>query len=225
MVIIGSIFRDAEQYVPRYFEQIDRLRDVVDDVRLVICEGDSDDDTFDALADRITASDYLIKFDHGGPKYGSVDNPDRWRQLAQVCNVVMGSIASRVKDDDSVIYVESDLIWTADTFTQLLEDLNFVGAVAPMSIYGKTNGWYETWGATKDGVAFTPDPPYHPSLDGEPDFVLTPIDTMGSCIATRGAFARSARFSPVDCIRGYSRDLARLAGGLFLDRTVAVFHP
>ena len=50
------------------------------------------DGTFDALSSLLVdhaSDDILLKVDHGGPKFGSIDHPQRWAQLALCCNAVM----------------------------------------------------------------------------------------------------------------------------------------
>lgn len=216
-VVIGSIFRDSTGYLDRYFAQVQALAEHVS-IKLVVAEGDSTDGTFGALADALTTDDTLLKVDHGGPKYGSVDHADRWWRIAKVCNAVMAAIPPGM----DVIYVESDIIWDASTMLGLLNDLREVPAVAPMCFQGER--FYDVWGHRGlDGRRFDPWPPYHPALEATTDR-LVPIASAGSCIVMRADVAGQVRFGINDCIIGLGRDLQQ-TGGLYLDRELHVTHP
>lgn len=216
-VIVASIFRDSSDYLNRYFEQVDALEEHLP-VQLVVAEGDSTDDTWRMLEASLEDDDVLIKKEHGGPKFGSVDHQDRWWRIALVCNAVMEQIPD---DGRPVIYVESDLMWPVETMLTLLDDLERVSAVAPLSM--KDGRFYDIWGHRGlDGHRFSPHPPYHPDLEGAEG--LVPIGSAGSCVVMRGDVAQKVRFGENDCIVGLGRDLQQ-NGGLYLDPRVAVHHP
>lgn len=222
-VNLTSIFRDSVEYVDRYFEQVAKLEaHLGEEVRLVLAEGDSTDDTYEAISEHLVDhanGDELLKVDHGGPKYGSVDNPDRWARIAMVCNRVMEAASAYLGPK---IYVESDLIWTPQTMEQLLEDLAVVPAVAPLSM--RHGSFYDIWGHRGlDGERFQSAPPYHPSINGAP---LVEIGSAGSCVVMREEVARVARFGELDCIVGLGRDIRYNAkASLWLDTRVQVEHP
>lgn len=222
MLVVASIFRNAERYVDRYFEQIDRLRQEMP-VRLVIAEGDSTDDTLTLLERKIGDKDTLLKVDHGGPEFDSIDHPTRWAQIAYVCNAVLDQLA--MKDKDRLIYVESDLAWPVDTMLRLHADLDTVSAVAAMSIQASTGHFYDTWGHVGlDGEPFSHYPPFHPSIANLNHGALTAIQSAGSCIAVRGEVVNAGvKFSEQDCIRGFCRTI-RDHTALWLDTGAEVFH-
>lgn len=222
MITVGSIFRDSIEYHDRYFDQIDKLEAAIGEpVQLCIAEGDSTDGSYSDLASRIVDRpwDKLLKVDHGGQHYGSVDHPQRWAQVALVCNAVMDA----ANLDGPMIYVESDLIWEPATMIQLLEDLSIVPAVAPMSM--KDGRFYDTWGHRGlDGERFYGQPPYHRCM--ESDRPLVAIGSAGSCVVMREEVARVARFGDNDCIVGLGRDIRfKAEASLWLDRRVKVEHP
>lgn len=222
MLVVASIFRNAESYVDRYFEQIESIREFMP-VRLVIAEGDSTDDTLTLLERKVGDNDVLLKVDHGGPVYGSVDNEQRWAQIAYVCNTVLDNL--NMADTDKLIYVESDLGWAGYTMKRLADDLDGVSAVAAMSIQVSTGNFYDIWGHVGlDGVPFTPHPPFHQSLARLPHGRLTAIESAGSCVAVRGEVVNAGvRFSDKDCIRGFCRTI-RDHTTLWLDTGAEVFH-
>jgi len=210
------------EYHDRYFDQIDKLEATIGEpVQLCIAEGDSQDGSYPDLMQRTIDRpwDKLLKVDHGGRHFGSVDHPQRWAQVAVVCNAVMDAAAL----DGPMIYVESDLIWEPATMIQLLEDLAIVPAVAPMSM--KDGRFYDTFGHRGlDGERFYSQPPYHRCLDS--DRPLVAIGSAGSCIVMREEVARVARFGENDCVVGLGREIRLHAeASLWLDRRVEVVHP
>lgn len=232
-VYLASIFRDAESYLDRYFGQIGELERLLgEQVQLVVCEGDSADGTREALTQHMVdhGEGALLRLDHGGPKFESVDDPQRWENIAKVCNKVMQHVDYVIRDDDAFIYVESDLEWPPETMGALLADISVwrkdrppVGAVSPMSMRRADGRFWDTWGYRKDGQRFGPWPPYHPSLPSADR--LARIDSSGSCFVTWGCWARNVRFDPRDCILGVGRTLAAQGVPLYLDQQVAVWQP
>ena len=222
-VVLSSIFRDSAEYVRRYFDQVNDLAWELSGKAfssLVIAEGDSTDDTYEAIREHLRIDDVLLQVNHGGRKFGSVDHPERWANIAKVCNTV----ADHWPEGATVIYVESDLIWEPETMLRLLEDLDTVPAVAPMCM--KDGRFYDLWGHRGlDGERFTMGPPYHKDLEATDD-ALVEIGSAGSCVVMRPEIARVARFGENDCMVGLGRSIRFEAGGhLYLDRTVAVHHP
>lgn len=224
MIVLSSIFRDSTDYLDRYFEQVNTLREKLDEpFKLIIAEGDSTDGTYEQLVHR--CQDYrlpavVLREDHGGPKFGSENHPQRWRQIAQVCNAVMRRVTE--EKPDRFVYVESDLVWPVDTILVVLEDLDVYPAVAPMSMHGPSGLFWDTWGHMRNGRQFEHEPPYHPYL-GDGRFVE--LNSAGSCFALRGELVPDVRFSPADCIRGVGRTIREAGGKLWLDRSVDVIHP
>lgn len=229
-IVLASIFRNSSGYLDRYFGQATALRAKLaergDTLRFVWAEGDSEDDTFQRLCVGLNGSaknSKLIQINHGGPVFGSIDNDQRWRNISKVCNQLLDLIDW---NDDFVIYVESDLLWTPETLLELLEDVKHkpIDAVAPMCYHLPTSLFYDIWGHRKDGVRFEPHSPYHAAL--QPGTTLTPIDSAGSCIVMRGVVAQTARFDPPELgIVGFGNTIRKLGFHLWLDATQRVFHP
>lgn len=209
MLTVASIFRDSTFYLHRYLDQIQRLRYEVDDVRCLWAEGDSVDGTYDRLEQFLRPGDILIKVDHGGPNFGSIDHPQRWDQIA--------TVVRRLLDEwdggrDGFVWVESDLVWEPETVVALVERAR--PALAPMVFHGHTDRYYDTWGFRKDGAQFAPWPPYFQGNDG----TISPIDSCGSCFAlTPDAY---------DTVKNWSGHWPFTAGGqLAVDPTLEVRHP
>jgi hypothetical protein len=226
-VVLGSIFRNSTGYLSRYFSQVAGLAALLHSsgspMRLLWVEGDSTDGTWDALremAGEAPPEVELIKCDHGGPLFGSVDNAERWRNISRVCNALLDCVR---ESDEALIYVESDLIWEPATMLRLLDHLEHVPAVAPMCYWQPTAQFYDVWGHRgRDGQRFSPHPPYHPSIA---QGALTPIQSAGSCLVMRGNVARTCRFAPPDeGIVGFGKQISSRYG-LWLDSSQRVIHP
>ena len=222
-IVLSSIFRDSTEYLQRYFEQVDDLRGHLAwggwHLDLVIAEGDSEDGTYEQIKDYLHTDDLLLQVHHYGRKFGSVDHPERWANIAKVCNAV----AEQWPEGATVIYVESDLIWEVQTMMQLLVRLDRVPAVAPLCM--KDGRFYDIWGHRGlDGSRFTMDLPYHPDLEGDDD--LVEIGSAGSCVAMRPDIARRARFGENDCMVGLGRSIRyECQSHLYLDKRARVHHP
>lgn len=217
MVVIASMFRDSIDYLDRYFDQVQELDQMIP-VRLCIAEGDSKDNTYNELDARMQPGDQLLKVDHGGPRFGSVDLVDRWQLLAYVCNTIM----EHVPENETLIYVESDLIWNPSTMLLLLDDLDEVPAVAPLSM--KDDWFYDTYGHRGlDGERFKTVHPYHVDLANRTD--LVEIGSAGSCIAMRPEIAEKARFGDTDCVVGLGQSIRDNGFSLWLDPLLSVVHP
>lgn len=224
-LILASVFRDAEDYIPRYVEQVAALARELP-LHVVCVEGDSTDDTEDLLPKSLADAGIdatVLTVEHGGPKFPSIDNPWRWRQLGLVCNVALTAAVRLLttSGEQTVTYVESDLIWDTPTMLQLDAHAHRFPAVAPLSLIGDTNQFYDSWAYIKDGQQFGRHLPYHPNVH---DMMVT-IDSAGSCIAMSSTAARAAEFSLQDCIRGVGRSIYAAGLSLWLDPSLAVRHP
>jgi hypothetical protein len=227
-VALASIFQDSTPYLKRYYDQVAALsaelyRRPSDTLRCIWVEGDSVDGTYEWLraeqANYTAVSRFGIEMDvmlsqhnHGGPKYGSVDDINRWRQLAPVLNATLDNLQP---DDDAVIYVESDLIWDAETMIRLLNRLGQYPAVGGL-IYHAAGFFYDTYAYRQNGQRFGAD--FLP-VDSEP----FRVDSIGSCIVMRGEVARACRFGADTCLIGES--LKAHGYELWVDPTCRIVHP
>lgn len=213
-MLLASAFRNGESYVERYFAQVNELRRHIP-IQLRIAEGDSTDDTYQAIESYLQDGDELYQISHGGQVYGSVDSPDRWGQIAYVWNALF----DKIEPQGPMILVEADLVWQPETMLTLGDHLSSVDAVAPLSMAG--DRFYDTWGHRgTDGIMFAGQPPFHQSISG-----LTEIDSAGSCIVMREHVYRDCRFGPTDGIVGFGNDIRAKGYHLFVDPSVRVDHP
>lgn len=235
-VAITSIVRNAMGYGDRYVAQVNDLAMALyleeeHNLTVYVAEGDSSDGTWEWLEgwreSQRETGDYtvrLLKADHGGPAFGSVDNAERWRNIARTWNKLYQYISVSPYRPDAVIYVEADLIWRPETLQRLLKHLSVVPAVAPLSMHRPSGWFYDTWGhRAMDGSHFQNIPPYHAILAGWKPGTLLPISSAGSCKVMRGEIVGRCWFSETDAMIGH--DLYAKGYSLWLDPSLAVEHP
>lgn len=225
-ITLCSSFRTATGYLQRYFQQAKALRDHLaargDTLRFVWGEGDSADGTLTILQlmARELGNAEIVDCRHGGPVFGSIENKERFAQLAGVGNKIWAAIPD---DTDAVVFVESDLIWNTATIIGLLDALTVYPAVTPMIMDSPPKvTYYDVWGFRRNGLRFTKRPPHHPDI--VPGQMLK-LDSAGSCIALRWKLAQWLHFPPEDCFVGFCRLLHEQGGELFLCTDLTVYHP
>jgi hypothetical protein len=233
-VTLVSYFRNAIPYLPRFFAQTEALAaalaDRGDHLSLVLGEGDSIDQTRPCLVQwqaRVhpTLPTALLDVSHGGPPFGSVVNPLRFRQLAYVVNLLLDVLPDEA---ERVIYVESDLIWDTDTMLQLLGATAYDGCdIACPMIFASDNPvrMYDIWAYAAHGQNFAPWPPYHPVLTGNRPGSPVLLQTAGSCLVMTADVARRYRLTSDEAIRGFTRQATTDGRTLYLYPTLVVRHP
>lgn len=225
-IVICSAFRNATGYIDRYMAQVDALSTLLakrgDYLSLVLGYGDSSDGTGERLFEAATLSigARLIDVSHGGPVFGSVLDVQRFNQLAFVGNKILANVPS---DADVVIWLESDLIWTSETLTELIDYVHIHEVVAPMVFERRSGGFYDTWAFVKDGVNFTKHYPYHRSLLGYRG--LVEVDSVGSCVVMAGSIAKGLTIPAADLLVGACRELRDKGHRIWLDSSLEVWHP
>ena len=185
-IVIGSAFRNMNQRLGTYFDQVNALAALVGrehSVRVIAVEGDSTDDTRRGLRIDWGVPVQCIEHDHGKRVWGSIVDPERMLALSAVANHIFASVRD---DDDVLVYVESDLLWAPETMLGLMAKSGVVtDVVAPLVFAG--DAFYDIWAFRKDGEAFTPFPPYHPGLNMAG---VTKVDSVGSCLVMGAHVAR-----------------------------------
>ena len=220
-IVVGSAFRNSTHYLPRYFRQVDALRKHVDamhSVRVIAVEGDSQDQTRKVLSQRPDVE--ITDATHGGPVFGSTEDPKRMIQLSKVCNKVFESVKPL---DDIFVYVESDLIWDPVVIGCLIDlaaaRKDGFDVFAPLVFAGQN--FYDIWGFRKDGVRFSPFPPYHAKMNGN----LTEMESVGSCLVMRGEVARNCRIRNDYCLVGWCQDAQSQGYRIAVCPNLRINHP
>lgn len=230
-VALCSAFRDSVPYFYRYMNQVGdlwkKLSDRGDSFHCVWGEGDSVDGTLRLLnltRDVCRWKSTIVDCTHGGGDYGSVVRAERFKQLAHVGNTIWAAIPA---ETDIVVYVESDLIWQAETIMRLIDHVATGGldAVVPKIILRRT-GWpahtfYDIWAYRYRGQHFSHHRPYFQGYKADQ---LTRIDSAGSCMAICGELARKVNFPDDDVFVGLSRQIYEQGCSLWFDPTLAVTH-
>lgn len=220
-ILFGSIIRDGESYLPRYYDQLKSLTKDYE-IGLAICEGDSLDDTGEMIY-RLLPSElalYSYTYSHNGPKFGSVDVSERWFNIAKTWNYMLDNIVNEFEEYDYFCYMEADLIWDKATIDKLVEGMEEFDCVAPMSMLGE-NWFYDTWGHRSNGMNFAATYPYHPYFN---DYLrYMPLDSAGSCILMKSEVAKNCRLSLKDAMIGH--DIIKKGYSFVLDKIVIVNHP
>lgn len=223
MIAVGSIVRDGMAYLERTIAQLERLHRLRP-LRWILVEGDSTDGTKDFLRRVDFPFPCTVDtFDHGGPKFGSVDDVVRWYNISRTANVVLSHVTER---DSAFVWVEADLIWEAETIDRLVAlAISSSLVVAPMSMRGGT--FYDTWGFRRNGARFRPLYPYFDGFDYRTKFY--PIDSAGSCLAMRTEVALHTRYpeepSGNDGIVGWCRNIREKGYEIVLCSELVVEHP
>ena len=220
MITVSSIFRDAEVHIGRYFDQIDKLRPFVE-LRLVIAEGDSTDNTRKLIEERLWHGDKLVTCDVGGRLWPNIDDPNRWDQIAKVVRATVQAVED---PGDAFLYVEGDLVWQPETMQLLVgtvlgkreKPYSAPLALAPMVYSKRGMRYYDWWGFRKNGRMFNQFEPYWTPEPG--DGPLVKIDSCGSC------FAVSTDGWPL--VQSWSGVWPFSAeGNLWLDPSLRIEHP
>jgi hypothetical protein len=224
-IALGSAFRNmAGAPLRGYVEQMADLRDALRAkghvLRWIAVEGDSYDATRQQMrehSERLLVASEFITRNHGGPHYSSTEAPERMKALSYVGNGILESVH---EEDDVLVYVESDLLWTPSTILRLIDQLaQGIDVIAPLIFAGEC--FYDVWAFRKNGSRFAPFAPYHSDLgDG-----LTTVDSAGSCLVMRAEVARQCRIINDEALVGFCRDVWSKGFGIYCDPRERVLHP
>lgn len=224
-VTICSAFRNASHYVDYYFSQIEELSDILrkrgDWPTFILGYGDSRDGTTEKLFEygNRRANILLVDCSHGGKEYGSIVHAQRFRQLAYVANRIWEKLPHQV---DVALWLESDLIWETEVLIKLIDHTALYPVIAPLVFHkDPITKFYDTFAFRKYGVNFTNEPPYHKKLHGG----INEMDSVGSCVAFSGHFAKELTIPVEDVIVGMCRQARALGHGIYCDADLKVYHP
>jgi len=228
---ILSIFRQSEEYLTRYFNQVcEVFNDFPKPCHAIWLEGDSTDSTFDLLLkekDKIEALGHtvtLIKFDLKGPYWPSIKNYQRWLQLATCWNKCL----EQLKPSKFTICVESDLIWDPKVVKRIVSKIDRDHhVVCPMLMfaesvrYFRTKLFYDSWGFSREGRKFSSSPPYWKKAKGLKDEAdLLQLTTGGGMIITTYETQKKGAWGLDSCIMKFPPEVL-----IFMDKTQEIYHP
>lgn len=187
MLVIISIFNNSEDYIERYFQQVKEFNPY-----LILLEGDSTDNTYSMLQERIKQFDGILLKRDKGKVYDSVIDKRRFKQLADLWNELLDLIP---EEATKVCLIESDLIWQPSDLSfllELVEDYNFV---CPYII--RDNKFYDIWGYRYlNKIGFEQD---LGSLANQ----IEQLHSAGSFLVMQADIARQNRISEKNAVVGF----------------------
>lgn len=224
MIAIGSAFRDCAAAIPAYMQRVSNARaERQQQIRVIAVEGDSRDNTREVLQREAAKRSIRLQLEtcsHGGPYFGSIESPARFRAMSKVGNAIFDAVR---ETDDVLFYVESDLLWDPQVFCLLTDQAgersDGFDVFGPMVMAGPN--FYDIWAYRGlDGRRFSPTPPYFPSAHD-----VFEVGSIGSCLAMRGEVARACRIRDDNCLVGWCADARAKGYRIAADRRVEVRHP
>lgn len=228
MVAVISFFRNSESrgQLSRFLAQVAELqRGLKDDgynMRLIAVEGDSVDDTKAKLVERCSRARIpltLVDGSHGLREFGSTEEPDRLEALSQLGNKGLSEVDVH---DDSVVYVESDLLWSPTTIRALHRQLKHgVDIISPLVFAGEH--FYDVFCYRNlQGARFSPFPPYSDALVGRQ---VAAVGSVGSCLVMKADVARTCRIPGAEVLIGFCRVAREKGFNIFVDARERIYHP
>lgn len=136
MLAICSIFSNSANYLSRYFDQLEWIKG---EKYYLWLEGNSTDNTYATLENYLKNKQGRLFKQDVGRIYGSVENKERFQQLADLWNILIENIP---EDATEVLFVESDLVWSTQV-KDLLTQLPKYGFVCPL--VQKDSFFYDIW--------------------------------------------------------------------------------
>jgi hypothetical protein len=228
-IAIWSQFRDdAGPNLSQYRSRLEALDYPVDRLRFYLGEGDSLDDTWAELNHWADEDGRVIpvKRNTGRARLHHTPRPERMKTLALTGNAVWDRIAG---DNwaDFALMLESDLIFTGDLLTRLVQRIPAeAAALAPM-IWVTEGGqlrFYDIWAFRLNRQGFPPYPPaWYASRYDERPFE---VDSAGSVVLFRMDYIRrGARLSEHSAVVGMCEQIRAVGGKIYCDPETHIIHP
>jgi hypothetical protein len=213
VITLCSMMRNSMGYIDRYFNQVSDLQDLIPELRVVVGEGDHIDQTAELLRSHPYPAE-VVDVSHGGARYGSIDHPQRWDDIAKSVRGVLDHVGD---PGQFLIWVESDLIWRADTMLKLIANAQARITSCPMVYADNTRRFYDTWGYRVNGQLFNPQEPHWDGSVVWAEDSLVKIDSCGSCFVTsRDGY---------DELESWTGHWPYKSVNLWLDTKTEVYHP
>lgn len=227
MIHLVSAFRNSAAKLPAYMAMVLAAQRVAyahgEDIIPFVVWGDSTDHTDKILQSWQMPRNYF-QYNHGGPQFGSTEDPARMTALSGLLNHTLDELTDRrpLKMEDTVIWMEGDLFWDPFLPLQLQRYLNHpeVDVVAPMTFAGDAH--YDTWGCRSlDGTRCGPFAPWGLGTDMH---TLVEMSSVGSCVAMTGDVAQATRVRNNQALVGWCEDARAHGRRIWLARDLRVQH-
>jgi len=224
-----SMFNNATGYLPRYFEQMARLRAALQAdghyLQLLLVEGDSTDDTWPQMHSEVEQYHFhatMWQHHHGQPLRRGTGHPERLANLSRIWNEMLDGVSPHA---DVVVIVESDLVWQPETMLQLIQRSREDGGIHCAMVWLGDEGsdlFYDIYLYRRNGVKFLNDAPYHADLVmGEPLI----LDCAGSCLVMPGSIARAHRTTAREELMGLCNSARAVGHAVILDSDLSIYQP
>jgi len=220
MIAICSLFRDNADDVKRVFANRERWQYPQDQLLHVCVEGDSQDDTYDALCKMKAKHRVIVAQYHcGRPRFPSVIEPERLSVLAKTSNVAL-DIAMAEKPSH-IMWLDSDVTTQDQLLPILLEAERDL--VAPMFYFERSIFFRDTWGyRNPDGSEYTNRPPFAANYDRKKPFEAS---SVGLPLFRASVAEAGARFTEEEEMVGFCRSARALGFKIFCHPHVYAEHP
>lgn len=212
--------RDAAQLLGRYRAQIARLVWPPEQVRVIVCEGDSADDTaaqlqaWAATDSRVTVVDCTT----GQPHYSSIVHPGRFALLARVFNAALAAVD--LAWTDYVLFLPVDICYEPDLLARL--QAHHVAIVAPLVF--RAGVFYDIWAFSRESVAFPPFARAETAQRLGADLVR--MDTVGGTVLlSRAVLQAGVRYTTDQVDRGLCAQAQAAGFTIWADPSLWVEHP
>ena len=213
MITIYSLFRDVtEKNIRRYFDQL--AAQSFKWFQVAAIEGDSKDSTYESLKAIGARQPYrvtVLKHDTGKPRYGSVENQDRFNLLSEMVNYGF----DHHPISEIGLHIESDLIIPPNMISTLLEKADSNTAVSPTILAGEVN--YDIWAFRKNGQRLSPFE--HPTER------YVKMYSTGSILMFPGQPVKEGLRYREECIKTFTEDLIKRGIQVYWDTACIVRHP
>lgn len=215
-------------HVRRYACQVKTLQ-LLTAVHVNVIHGDSISGLSTVLQGVLNSMDIMTsayRYDHGKPDHGSSENPERLTALSGLLNFALEVHRERLRPDDTVIWVESDLYWNGLDMVQLHRFLQRapVDIVAPMVMAGEA--FYDVWGfRTTDGRRWGPFWPWGDIQDFTDPKPLVEMGSVGSCVAMTANVAKNIRVLNNNALVGWCHEARRHNYRIWCAKDVRIQHP
>lgn len=227
-VAIWSQFRNAAgEQITRYRRQINALDYPAQNLRLYLCEGDSDDNTLHELREW-AATDHrinIVKHDTGIPHYSHSPRPARMRAVSENGNMGWDAIAA-AQWGDFALMLESDLMYNPDLLKRLIERRPAEADIFSPMIWIEVDGgvrFYDLWAFRINGEMFKPTGPEWYTARYNDAFE---VDSVGSVVLfNMQLITDGLRLGETDCVLGMCNEARDHGYRIFVDMGTDVLHP
>ena len=212
--------RDATQLLDVYRTQIAGLEWPARDLRVIVCEGDSADDTAARLYAWAAQDDrvHVVQCHIGKPHYPSVVDAERFAVLAQVFNTALDAVD--LLWTDYVLFLPADIRYAGDLLRRLVA--HQVDIVAPFVF--RDGVFYDVWAFSLAGVdlpAFRR--PETTKLYGSEPLSMTTVG--GTVLIAADVLRAGVRYALSNVDRGLCEAAAARGFRIWSDPTLEVEHP